>query len=103
MQPDLLRLNTIPTGGILTDILLLFLSFHIHLIIAFILSADVPEYRPTRAPRPLPAIQRLSEILGEAGMARLERELSAGSGHFETLRRQFSTMEYASGSSDQGA
>ena len=53
-------------------------------------------------PRPIrvtPAMERLTQMLGDEGVATLERELSSGKLQFEELRRQFSSMEYGGGSS----
>ena len=45
---------------------------------------------------------RLSEMIGDEGVATLERELSSGRATFDSLRRQFSSLEYGGGSNTGG-
>jgi hypothetical protein len=40
------------------------------------------------------AMTRIEEMLGEEGVASLERELSSSRSSLELLKRQFSSMEY---------
>ena len=42
---------------------------------------------------------RLHQMLGDDGVTTLERELSSGRASLESLKRQFSSMEYGGGSS----
>ena len=44
-------------------------------------------------------MSRIEEILGEEGVATLERELSSGKASVDQLMRQFSSMEYGGDSS----
>ena len=48
---------------------------------------------------PSDAMLRLHQILGDDGVTTLERELSSGRASLESLKRQFSSMEYGGGSS----
>jgi len=40
------------------------------------------------------AMTRIEQMLGDAGVVSLERELSSSRGALELLKRQFSSMEY---------
>ena len=58
-----------------------------------------PEVRTRGSRKTSAAMSRIEEILGEEGVATLERELSSGKGSVDQLMRQFSSMEYGGDSS----
>lgn len=58
-----------------------------------------PEIRTRGRPKASSAMSRIEEMLGEEGVATLERNLSNGKASIDQLIKQFSSMEYGGDSS----